>query len=242
MSITNKGKAWELRNSLWLLWSASFFFAFIPFFWIGVRAKQRKWILFGCLYLVLCFALPMASVEETLVNAAVGDIGIFASLGFIIVAIVHAFLARREYLILRAAIIDEREAGATLYAQTYGQDVAWNAPASNSSVASNVVQSVIDSPPVLEDSHAETLIVPEKIDLNNCTEQHFASLPGVSIALAKQAVLMRSEIGSFSSVKDFCSRLDLMPHFAVQIERLAYVAPVVVPKNMQAKPGRVIDI
>ena len=83
----------------------------------------------------------------------------------------------------------------------------------------------------------------ERINLNAATEQELANLPGISIALAKRAVELREQNGSFSSVHDFNQRVGLKPHHAVQIENLAFaesILPTVTP--VENKKGRVLDI
>ncbi|MCL2826525.1 MAG: helix-hairpin-helix domain-containing protein [Eggerthellaceae bacterium] len=69
-----------------------------------------------------------------------------------------------------------------------------------------------------------------------------ADLPGVGIALAKRALEMRSQAGGFMSVQDFCQRMGLMPHFAVQIEGRAFATAN--PSNGSPSKGaaRVVDI
>jgi hypothetical protein len=107
VSITSKGKSWELLHSLWIGWTILTlgFLNWIAFVYIGVRTKQRKWILWGLLYsgplLFSIFYGPRA--PEWLVN-----IGVALELLLWAVSIVHAFIARREYL-LRLEAIQQRK-------------------------------------------------------------------------------------------------------------------------------------
>ena len=82
----------------------------------------------------------------------------------------------------------------------------------------------------------------QKIDINTASEQELATLPGVGIAIAKRTAEMRKQIGGFSSVQDFCGRLELMPHFAVQIENLALVTPIKFQTSPSDSKDRVVDI
>jgi hypothetical protein len=80
--------------------------------------------------------------------------------------------------------------------------------------------------------------MPQRLDLNSATEQQLSALPGVSVALAKRAIGIRSQIGGFASVQDFCWRLGLKPQFAVQIENSTFAAPAPYPvPGMPGSPG-----
>ena len=58
MSVTAKGRDWEFLHSLWIGWTFTLgLFNWIAFIYIGIRAKQRKWILWGVLYFVCLLPL-----------------------------------------------------------------------------------------------------------------------------------------------------------------------------------------
>lgn len=82
----------------------------------------------------------------------------------------------------------------------------------------------------------------QRVDLNTASEQELADLPGIGIVLAKRTAQIRVQIGGFTSVQDFCTRLELMPHFAVQIEALAFVKPIKTKPAKTESKGRVVDI
>ena len=63
MSITSKGKGWELRHSIWIAW-ALFVFPWISFFYIGIRTKHRRWLVWGAVYSVP-FILTMFTGESS---------------------------------------------------------------------------------------------------------------------------------------------------------------------------------
>jgi len=86
----------------------------------------------------------------------------------------------------------------------------------------------------------------QMINLNTATEQELDTLPGIGVVLAKRAIEMRAQ-SPFASVQDFNQRLGLVlvPHFAVQIEKLAFAepaAPQPQPQSPWASTGRVVDI
>ena len=249
MSVTNKGNGWEARNSLWLIWIFVMLFNWIAFFWIGGRTKQRKWVLFGCLYLVLCFVVPFIAVEVFKDNEIMENI--FFGTFFIawITSIIHAFLSRKEYLIRREAIVANQEAENYAYRQKIQQQQRYPQQFIPNPIPRQPMSGVQSQPGYPPQNYApqpqstQQITPPvQKIDLNNGSEQQLANLPGVGIVLAKKAIEIRMQIGGFVSVQDFNQRLGLMPHFAVQIENLALVMPLQPKTPPPESKGRVIDI
>jgi len=96
MSITARGRKWEIMHSLWIGWTLTIgFLNWIAFFYIGIRARQRKWIFWGIFYLtpvVLALANPN-------LNNWLGDWTFNLQLVVGIMAPLHAFLVRKEYLL-----------------------------------------------------------------------------------------------------------------------------------------------
>jgi hypothetical protein len=49
MSVTAKGKRWEILHSLWIGWTFTLgIFNWVAYFYIGIRARQRKWMNVKC--------------------------------------------------------------------------------------------------------------------------------------------------------------------------------------------------
>ncbi|OCB93115.1 uncharacterized protein SRCM101294_03531 [Bacillus amyloliquefaciens] len=64
MLITKRGNWWEVLHSWWLLLTLVPFAltAFLAFFYIGYRAKNKKWLKYGLIYfiiLAIAFVLPL---------------------------------------------------------------------------------------------------------------------------------------------------------------------------------------
>lgn len=98
MSVTSKGRRWEILHSLWIGWTFTLgFFNWIAFLYIGVRAKQAKWLIWGLLY-SLTFVLAMIFADTPAFEGWVGDVIIALTLLLGIISIVHAFKIRKEYL------------------------------------------------------------------------------------------------------------------------------------------------
>ena len=232
MSITGKGKKWEILNSLWIIWSFVFGLNYAGFFWIGYRTKQKKWVLFGCLYLVLGFAVPMYASGASVKGTLLSTILMLIWFGSWVVSAIHSFLSRKEYLLRREAIVNGKKAAELAFRQNIQNE--YQQP------EVRTVQTV--QPPQTVPPAAAQQPVTQKIELNTCSENQLADLPGVGVVLSKKAIAIRNGAGGFASVDDFCSKLGLMPHFAVQIEKLAYVSAAMPPKQATENTGRVIDI
>lgn len=99
MPDTSKGKKWETLHSLWVGWTFTLgFFNWIAFLYIGLRAKQLKWILAGLLYSVP-FIIEMFVLDTETRDSTLGNLTIALQLILAVVSIIHAFKVRKEYLL-----------------------------------------------------------------------------------------------------------------------------------------------
>ena len=108
---TSRGRAWERRHSLWILWTFALgFFSWIAFAYIGIRARHPRWLLWAVLYAMplIFFALVSVSVSQAWSNATLTFNVLLGA-----VSIVHAFLIRKEYL-LRLDLIKRERSGVSL--------------------------------------------------------------------------------------------------------------------------------
>ncbi len=250
MAVTSKGKSWELRHSLWIAWTFTLgFFNWIAFFYIGIRAKRRRWLLWGLVY-AIPFILAMATVDRPAFDGWVGDLVVALTLILGIASIVHAFRVRKEYLLrleatqrsrtdtdaaLRQRIQTEHSSSAQSPASGY-------APGQTSTAAPN------PSPVRPAESHDQAPIPPTPsaapqsptVDLNSASEQEIASLPGVGVIIAKRAVSLRESRGGFHTVDDFGQALNLKPHVVERLRPLVSLTP----PQQSGRPdssGRIVD-
>jgi competence ComEA-like helix-hairpin-helix protein len=88
---TNRGKTWEYANSWWVLLTLLpiAMGSFIAFLYAGSTAKNKRWKIFGYVYLVLFVLLFIPDTDTS--------VGLFLALW--IVTIVHAFKIRPAYLV-----------------------------------------------------------------------------------------------------------------------------------------------
>jgi len=254
MNITNRGKKWEFLNSLWILWSFTLLLSCVGFFWIGGRTGRRKWIISGLIYLIVNFGL----IFTTSSLKANGNILYNVVMAMILIgwfaAIVQSFMTRKEYLIRREAVLDLKAATRDAYRNEIREEYI---PQGNThSAVQTQYQQTERSTHLpqhegqgIQPSDVQPVAAPDTkpcmgapVDLNTCTEQQLADLPGVGVVLAKKAMNMRTETGGFISTSDFNEKLNLMPHFASQIEKVAYVSPVTPLETNSGNAGRVIDI
>ena len=99
MSITSKGKRWELLHSLWIGWTFTLgFFNWIAFLYIAVRAKRKRWAAWGVLYSVP-FILAMIFAGGPAFAGWIGDVIVALTLILGAAGIFHAFWIRKEYLL-----------------------------------------------------------------------------------------------------------------------------------------------
>lgn len=251
MAVTSKGKGWEIRHSLWILWTFSLgFFNWVAFFYIGIRARQRKWIFWGLSYSIP-FILAMIFAERPSIEGWVGDLIIVLTLVSGVISIVHAFRARREYLVRLEALQSrgtdniaslrrriEAEYGAQTRSPAPSQQAARTSPSTDVPRTDR------------EQSHQPTIRPPDAassmdrsastVDLNNSSEQELATLPGVGLIIAKRATGMRESRGGFRSVEDFGAALGLKPHVVERIRPLVSVGQTRRARQSSSQ-GRVVD-
>ena len=99
VSVTSRGRRWELLHSLWMGWTLLFgFTSWVAFLYIGVRAKRTRWVIWGLVYLLIfaSFAISdgMAGQDNDVTQVL---IGLTIISGFF--SIVHAFVVRPDYLV-----------------------------------------------------------------------------------------------------------------------------------------------
>lgn len=80
-----------------------------------------------------------------------------------------------------------------------------------------------------------------KADINNCTEEEIAALPGISVIIAKRAVKRREEMGGFKSIDEFFALLKLKPHMQEQLRDLIYAGQLPEKKEEKNSSERRID-
>ncbi len=108
VSVTSRGRRWELLHSLWIGWTFTLgWLSWLAFLYIGLRAKRVRWILWGLLYFVpLMSYLTAHSITGPNSGPTRTTIPLMVIAG--IFSVVHAFLVRNEYLVRLEERMQER--------------------------------------------------------------------------------------------------------------------------------------
>lgn len=218
-SFSGKGKAWEWRHSIWILWTLPFpgFTSFISFLYIGKRTKTKKWIVFGLIYLAWNLFLflylplfPSYSFTGSLRNA-------FYTAGWIlwIWSIIHAFIVRKEYLVRFAYLSDHPEIREKARKKYYDIIVS-NYKRPDYDIAKNINNPTGKS--AVDVTCADEKFIVCKTDINLCSFDELISLPGITVPIAQKIIDRRSIEGDFSSVDEFLDFVMVKPHFAVKLK------------------------
>lgn len=236
--VTDRGLAWELLNSVWILFSFVFC-AFAGFFYIGYTAKQRKWVFWGCFYLA-AWSLP--NIEEEFPALSLPSWFRGVTLFFLIwlMGIVHTLLVRKEYLMRRDLVLKTGLNKSKERALRTKLQKEYTAQSITSSTAKRGKKH-----PQVPAADAVASVRESRFDINSCSEDELASLPGISAAMAKKACMYRQSQGDFASVDQFLEYLELKPHFVIQLRpRLVCRTTGAVDKtDKKAEPsGRVLDL
>lgn len=122
MAIEERSAAWRMGQSWYVLLTLPFgLLSWLAFFYLGWRARRVKWFVWGVFYLaavIRIFSFPMetgADGKEEMTAAAGGAI-----LALWIITLVHALVARREFL----KILDARDGGAPAYQEAHADPYA----------------------------------------------------------------------------------------------------------------------
>lgn len=119
MSVTAKGRTWEVLHSLWIGWTFTLgFFNWVAFLYIGFRVKQRKWLLWALLYsvpFILAIGFGIGTAGQGVGPRWLGDLNVALTIVLGVISIFHAFRVRKEYLLrLEAAQYRSRRSDSVL--------------------------------------------------------------------------------------------------------------------------------
>ena len=245
MTVTKQGLKWKIRNSLWIIWSFIPLFNGIGMLYAGLKVKVYKWSGYGLIYLAITWA-PILFIKEF--NTDVGILLFFINY---LVCIIHSFKIRQECL-LRIEILKDLGAKNAKQAETdiseeqvdkVNEITNMEKPAYSSINKDNdalMTEKSAVSPkiPNLEELNKKVLL-----DINSCTEDELAELPGVGLILAKEAIKIRSQKGSFASVDEFIEKLNVNSHYVARIREMICCGTAQANKKPEAfkVKGRMVD-
>lgn len=237
--ITEKGKGWEFRHSIWMLWAILTFGAlnYISFYYISYKVKQRKWFITGIIYSIL-FILVMVVSESFPTEHWVYDVTLGAYLLGWIASIVHVFKIRPEYLLRLEAKISsghkakEIESLKQKIAQEYGTTTASEKRDNTNSTVLHEQQKMVNK---------ETSSKIQIVDINTASEQEIAKVPGIGTIYAKKVVLVRSQENGFQSFDHFVEVLSVKPHLIEKIKPHLKFPETHSIQPAKKSEGRIVD-
>ena len=228
-------------NCLWILLDIpGFLFGCLTglgMFIAGRKVGVQRWKTAGVIYFVVLLILEIAAFatgEETTDRILTYYIVIY------LIAVVHSIVILVQFIPrIKGQVERTGIASSTVKTQAQtGSNTAGNFTVSKDlySVSNNVVpekKGKID----FNNSYYESLNLTasaistetptkadiakqrtEKIDINTCSEQELASLPGVSVVGAKKAIAYRDSNNGFTSDKEFYKAAGVQLHFVKQIK------------------------
>ena len=239
--ITDKGLFWELRNSIWTLWTffPFGFFNYISFFYIAARLKDKKLFVYGILY-----AIPFINVM--VMDSIVSPPTWYEDISYIticivwIISIVHVIKVRRHYLLSKADSVSYAdqlvEENRQLQQKLQSLTTTNNDPKVTTVTHETPFKAVEPTPNTIE----TTIAAP--IDLNVASEKDLASIAEIGPLLASKIILERQQIGRFTSYEHFTQVMDFKPHIAHKFKKHVTVIAVETSQPpTPSKQGRVID-
>lgn len=265
MAVTKKGVTWELKKSLWVIWSFIFLLNGVGMYHVGKKVKVKKWRNYGLLYTAATWIGMIVGSEFK--GSILEDIGFTVSLIVWIGGIIHCFRIRKECLV-RLELLEEQKTEQIetdnlkiKIAKEYGinnikenRDLKVDIKHSDLvKEQSNNVEKENTIPP-LPKARAIPPVIPKievtnnsmkleeniLIDINTCSEIELSELPGIGLILAKKAVNLRGSRNGFSSVDEFIQELGIKSH---SIERLKMKICCIQTRSVEniKTSGRMVD-
>lgn len=239
-SLTSKGKAWEYRNSLWMLWSLLTFgvFNYISFFYISRKVKQKKWFRAGIVYSVI-FIFTMIAPDSLAWLLILGWIA----------SIIHVFKVRTEYLLrleaMQASGYKKREIDRLK--ETIAKE--YDRPSFKNDVPDPRIDEKapvkVKSAQIVEAEHKENpekSYVDERIDINTATEKEIANIPGIGSIFAAKIVTVRNQENGFQSFDHFVHILSVKPHLAERMKsHISFSNLSHNEQRVKKTEGRIVD-
>ncbi|KAB2952685.1 helix-hairpin-helix domain-containing protein [Heliorestis acidaminivorans] len=250
MAITSRGKMWEFMNSFWMLWLFTLgIFNWISFLYIGFRAKQKKWMLYGLAYAIPFMIMMMADANESL-----SELGATLALLIFLISLIHGFIARKEYLLRLEALQESKgqrmaemkEKIASQY-NPNGVTVETDSGATNSSVNRQVDSSA--SHPVSAPKESITL-PPKEVEKITPKVNDFDLLPPVQGPYANKSTESPKPQNSVKTVpskieereekakKEEKQLLDLNQASVDELASLPGIGPILAKKAVQVRESQ----
>jgi|SRR5690625_3014021 len=196
---------WKIMNSLWILLTLVplGLLAYAGFFFIGLRANNRKWLVAGMIYLCIIMSsfviIGWADRDHILT-----DIFVSVLLVAWVSCIIHSFAVRQRYL----NIIFQRKVQ-----YEYGLSSILNKttvdPASIKQRTEKTKQPLGAVSPAKQ---VTTTSDPDVININNASVEEISSLPSIHMFLAKKIIQARDKVNRFESLEHIAELIHVQSH------------------------------
>lgn len=247
MQNSRKSFGWKLLNSTWIL--LSFIGgAWIGFLIIGRKAKEPKWTKMGLIYAVVLWVTFLIGTVTPMAN-----IGMWLYCLAGMCSIVHSFIANKKYLVCREILVratqDEinKQQMKEKIIQHYKEEGSVPNPQKRVEDKNFISNNMQDKENIIVDriNNKEA----SKLNINFCTENDLAILPGISVVAAKKAIEYRQQRNGFRTVEEFYAVADVKPHFVIQLDDLIVCENNVLSQAEEAdriqkdeSKGRILDL
>jgi hypothetical protein len=255
-------RKWALSSSWWMLSALIPYCGGAGMVFAGIQAKKKGWIIEGVIITAAFIAVTLIenAFSTMFGSLAVGDYvdsrininNICAIAVWILqlLAIARVMAIREPYLVAHAKALGGYESAVD---RELGQQDDFRRRMSGEKKREVQREPIKEKPTPKQPKPMKKKKTPVSaapsdtaptaaIDVNTCTQEELLSLPGISLADAKRAMDYREERGGFASVDEFVDVLEIKPHFAVQIFKIASSSPVVKKANDDKPVRRRIDI
>ena len=213
--ITPFGKKWEWSRSIWLGWLLFpfGFCSFVSFFYIGARAKKMKWIISGFIYLLIVVQFFIVD-EQFHEEHIVFDLSVGLVLMGWIAAFVQAFLARIEYLQMLARQIAPDKMPPLMVKPRKNQKIR-----TRGTISPSTKPAPSKHPIKRKKNRNKSGKQPTLVNINRATEEQLKQLPSVGSFLAKEIIIVRRKVSSFTSYTHLVHALKIKPHILIKAKQ-----------------------
>jgi len=198
---------WKILNSLWVLVTLVplGLVAYVAFFFIGIRANNRKWLITGFVYFVLIMgSFTMVGMYDT--EHFMSGIGV----GILLVAwfscMIHSFAVRQHYLNIIFKRKVHYEHGLNTQVNKQVVDV------SEMKERRTKQKKQVQNKKVKNNEKQKKPTSPQVININKATEEEICTLPSIHPFLAKNIVKAREKVNQFESIEHLATVVNIKPH------------------------------
>lgn len=215
MELERKSKEWRVLQSWWIVLSFIPLLPWLPFLYIAARTKKNSWAVWSFVYAIPNFIFFFTDYPY---ESTAYDMVLAASMMSTVVAIIHSFVIRKDYLNRLEFKAEYGTRVGTEREITSGETASLN-PSREIPNFREVPDAAI---PLQNDhKHANQEIDQQKsngpLNINLASEEELADLPGIGILLSKKAIHHRQRNGQFNTLGEFFELLQLKDY---EIHRL----------------------